>query len=385
MNSYKHLSEELMSSIVKILNEFLDNEIYVIKNKRRSQVRSSLITLNYLLESSSTDFDKSSQTSLPLDYTIEYIIGTDADTILDVYCTHQLLKKLSTTDPNTVGIVGFVDIAFVSKNNMNSENQIEINSKWNPLVMYQYAEYLYAQCLKRNMQSSITNKVSCLSGCVQLIKVVYETCGDEILNEFNRLPKRHENIFNHIRSYASEDRNHACLMFKLYPYVETVQAINAIAYTHVPLTFKALFRQRKRWCVGASCNDMLLIWNKSHNLWERINSLSNVMMFALTPFIFVATVEFIIDLILQPTYLQLILSSIMIIPFLYILAIPILIYNLAFMNIIYYYLCVLMYYTVGRLLSISIYFYQSLLWVVGVLLNSDRDFVNNSNKSNFIV
>ena len=81
-----------------------------------------------------------------------------------------------------MGVVGFVDVV----------------KFWNPLVIYQYCEYLYAQCLRRYVQSKITFKVNCLSGCVQLIKVCNETCGNDILNIFNRLPKSNENIFNHI-------------------------------------------------------------------------------------------------------------------------------------------------------------------------------------------
>jgi chitin synthase len=178
---------------------------------------------------------------------ISYIIGTDADTILDTNCTSELIssiiknKNYNTTDYNTtdynttktntesiiVGVVGFVDVV----------------KSWNPLVLYQYCEYLYAQCLRRRVQSIITKKVNCLSGCVQLIRVCKETCGNEILDAFNRLPKENEHIFNHIRSYASEDRNHICLMFSMFPYVETIQNIKAIAYTNVPDTLIKFIRQ----------------------------------------------------------------------------------------------------------------------------------------------
>ena len=220
---------------------------------------------------------------------INYIIGTDADTILDTNCSKELIKAIENADKNTIGVVGFVDII----------------KTWNPLVVYQYCEYLYAQCLKRYVQSTITNKVSCLSGCVQLIKVCKETCSNAILDEFNRLPHENENIFNHIRSYASEDRNHICIMFSMFPYVKTIQNMKAISYTNVPNTFIKFLRQRKRWCAGANCNDLLLIANEKHNKWERFQSLVNIITFVLTLFIFVATIEFIISIINTPTYLML--------------------------------------------------------------------------------
>jgi len=309
---------------------------------------------------------------------IDYIIGTDADTILDPYCAYELIYTIQNASSNTVGVVGFVDVV----------------KSWNPLVIYQYCEYVYAQCLKRYAQSNITHKVSCLSGCDQLIKVCKETCGNAILDNFNRLPEKNESILNHIRSYASEDRNHICLMFAMYPYVETVQTIKAISYTHVPDTIMKFTRQRKRWCAGASSNDLLIVVNPNHNKWERLQSFVNVLIFVSNIFVFVATIQFIMSIILYPTYLILQLATIMLIPALYSLLIPIIIYNdgissdssnsrdnirfrimnkntnnhtqnntqnhiikSKLYNIMYYYAGFLIYYIFGSLLNLSIYFY----------------------------
>lgn len=252
---------------------------------------------------------------------IEFIIGTDADTILDHNCAYELLNSFKIANTNTnknsktyntvVGIVGLVDVV----------------KNWNPLVIYQYCEYLYAQYLRRYFQSTITHKVNCLSGCVQLIKVCHETCGNDILNVFNRLPTSNENIINHIRSYASEDRNHICIMFQMYPYVTTIQNTKAIAYTNVPNTLMTFLRQRKRWTAGSVCNDMLLLTNNKHNLWERIQSFTNILVFSLTLFIFVVTIDFIISIIQNPTFLMLILASVMILPILYAFTIPFVFHN----------------------------------------------------------
>lgn len=318
---------------------------------------------------------------------VNFIIGTDADTILSSNCTNELLKSYydfeyarmcskshSRKKDKLVGIVGMVDI---------------IKNWYNPLVIYQYCEYVYAQCLKRKMQSKITNKVNCLSGCVQLIKVCKETSGNEILDVFNRAPHPNENIINHIRSYASEDRNHICLMFSLYPYVKTIQAINAIAYTEVPNDLKTLLRQRKRWCVGAIANDFLLIWNNQHNWWERINACANVITFSFNIFIFISTITFIITIITEPTFLMLLLAIIIIIPFCYSISTPLLIYNdgiktiTKMENIIYYYIGVLNYYSWGFVLSLLIYFYtfyylDDLNWNLKKITSNDNDNDNYS-------
>ena len=285
---------------------------------------------------------------------IHFIIGTDADTILSPQCSYELINTYDNSSGKMgllVGVVGIVDI---------------VKNWYNPLVMYQYCEYLYAQFLKRKTQSVITNKVNCLSGCVQLLKVCNETCGNQILNLFNKLPSQtddNDNIIHHIRSYASEDRNHICLMFQLYPYVKTIQATNAIAYTQVPNTLTHFLRQRKRWCAGAMVNDLLLIVNKCHNKWERFMAIVNVVIFSINIFVFVATIEFIMAVIYGPTLLMLLLSIIMILPLLYSLSIPLLIYNDGITriektyNILYYYLGVLNYYTMGFIYSLLVYCY----------------------------
>ena len=278
---------------------------------------------------------------------VTYIIGTDADTILDNDCSRALIEKITNEDSNTVAVVGIVDIV----------------KSWNPLVIYQYFEYLYSQCLKRYAQSNITHKVSCLSGCVQLIKVCKETCGNKILNKFNYLPKETENILHHIRSYASEDRNHVCLMFSMYSYVKTVQSLEAISYTNVPNTFMKFIRQRKRWSAGASVNDILLVVNGKHNKWERIQAFVNVLMFCLAIFVYIATIIFLIAIINSPTYLMLYLSIIMLLPILYSLYIPIGIYNDGmnnknyYFNMIYYWIGFILFYTLGPFISLIVNIY----------------------------
>lgn len=277
---------------------------------------------------------------------VSYIIGTDADTVLDKYCSYELIKTVKNNN-QILGVVGMVDVV----------------KKWNPLVIFQYCEYLYAQCLKRRVQSEITNKVNCLSGCVQLIQVCEETCGNKILKSFNRLPAKDESIFNQIRSYASEDRNHICLMFELFPYVKTAQCLSAISYTNVPTTIMSFLRQRKRWTAGAACNDLLLVTNRRHNKWERLQSAINVMIFGLTIFVVVASVDFLISVIKQPTYLMLGLSTLIFIPALYSISIPLLVYNDGhncgerWFNIVYYYLGFILYYTFGIVLNMFSYFY----------------------------
>ena len=276
--------------------------------------------------------------------TIEYIIGIDADTIFDYRCTYELIKEIELHNDDTIkGCVGFVDIS----KSMNP---------YSFFVLYQYAEYLFAQCLRRQAQSEITRKVNCLSGCNQILKICEETCGELILKKFNYLPDEDENIFNHIRSYASEDRNHVALVLSNYPYVKTIQSLDAISWTTVPRSISVFMSQRRRWSLGATTNDMLLIYLPGINIFERIASVINVFTYMLNPFIFVATVLFLKTLFVKPTYLVLYLSIIMMIPILYALLIPIFIKPMIFRDAIYYYISFLFYFTTGSIINLLIYF-----------------------------
>jgi chitin synthase len=258
---------------------------------------------------------------------LDYIIGIDADTIFDYNCSYELIQSIE-KDKNIYGCVGYVDILMPNINKL---------SKYSPFILYQYGEYMFSQCLRRYTQSTITKKVNCLSGCNQILRVSNETCGNEILNVLNYLPSTTENIFNHIRSYASEDRNHVCHMLSMYPYVKSTQTLKAIAYTSVPTSVDVFMSQRRRWNLGAMTNDMLLLYLPDINIFERISAFINVMTFSLTPFIFIATIAFIKAVIEHHTMLMLYLSTIIFIPLIYAFLIPIFIRPLSFRDSLYYY------------------------------------------------
>jgi chitin synthase len=296
------------------------------------------------------DIDLTSRLALDLEtiYTdkIDYIIGVDADTMFDYNCTYELIQEIE-LDNKIHGCVGYVDIY----KGMNF---------YSPFVLYQYAEYTYAQCLRRQAQSNITNKVSCLSGCNQILRISEETCGEKILNAFNYCPNEDDNILTHIRSYASEDRNHVCNMLSMYPYVKTTQTLKALSYTIVPTSISVYLSQRRRWNLGANSNDLLLVYLPGINIFERILAAVNVITFTLTPFVFVATIYFIISIITHPTLLMLYLSIILFIPLFYSFLIPICIRYLSFKDSMYYYFSYMIFFSFSGIVSLACYTYSIL-------------------------
>ena len=289
---------------------------------------------------------------------IDYMIGIDADTVFDYNCSYELIQAME-KDSSVQGSVGYVDILPIKK--------ASEGSNYSPFILYQYGEYMFSQCLRRHAQSLITKKVNCLSGCNQILRVSKETCGQAILSVLNYLPAPEENIFNHIRSYASEDRNHICHMLSMYPHVKATQALKAVAYTSVPTTLEVFLSQRRRWTLGAITNDMLLVHMPDINPFERIAAFVNVMIYGLTPFIFVATLLFIKAIITAPSMLMLYLSIILFIPFLYAFLIPVFIRPLTFRDAIYYYMAYLFFLMVGSFIKLmtfgySNYYMDSMTW-----------------------
>ncbi len=346
------------------------NYILLIKNQNAGK-RDSLVLIRKLC------YEYNRLTNMPNTYLlkrlasiykneiIDYIIGIDADTIFDYNCSYELIKSMDIND-NIHGCVGFVDI------------NMKMNNILNPFILYQYGEYMFAQCLKRQAQSNITHKVNCLSGCCQILRVSKETCGDEILKKFNYAPTKKDNIITHIRSYASEDRNHVCLMLSMYPYVKTIQNLNAISYTHVPTSVNIFLSQRRRWSLGANSNDLLLLTLPNINFFERIMAFVNISIFTVSPFITIATAIFIKSLIINPTMLMLYLSIIMIIPFAYGLFIPIFVKSMNFRNAIYFYISYIFFILVGSIINVLIYTY-SLLGMDTIKWGKTREIKQNNN------
>ena len=234
---------------------------------------------------------------------VDHLIGMDADTVFDTDCIYELLKESKYA--NTVGVCGYVAVDFSG-------------GHWNIWSLYQNAEYTIAQGLRRLHQSIATKKVSCLPGCCQLLRICETTCGDKVLVElFGYHPKPLDGMLKQIRATASEDRNHVCLMLTTFPKAQTRQALRARAFTDVPHSWSVFLSQRRRWTLGATSNDLLLVTARHCQWWERLLAASNVLCWCLNIFIVAAIGCMIVAFISQPWWIILAFAGVMIIPFSY--------------------------------------------------------------------
>ncbi|KAL1847191.1 hypothetical protein Plec18170_008755 [Paecilomyces lecythidis] len=210
---------------------------------------------------------------------VDHLVGMDADTVFEDNCISELLKE--SRYPHTVGVCGYVAVDWK-------------DGHWDPWRLYQSAEYTIAQGLRRLHQSIATHKVSCLPGCCQLLKICEETCGPEVLVEkFGYCPTLTDGMLTQIRATASEDRNHVCHMLSMRPKVQTRQALKANAYTDVPHSWSVFLSQRRRWSLGATSNDLLLVFAPGVQWFERIIAIVNCLTWFLNFFIFASVVSFI--------------------------------------------------------------------------------------------
>ncbi|KAF4454711.1 hypothetical protein F53441_2789 [Fusarium austroafricanum] len=234
---------------------------------------------------------------------VDHLIGMDADTVFDETCISELLKE--SKYPNTVGVCGYVAVDFKDGN-------------WNLWSIYQNAEYTIAQGLRRLHQSIATKKVSCLSGCCQLLKICDMTCGDRVLIElFGYYPRPLDGMVTRIRATASEDRNHICQLLTTFPEAQTRQALRARAYTDVPHSWSVFLSQRRRWTLGATSNDLLLTTARHCQWWERILAFSNVLTWCLNVFVIASIGCMIVAFMHQPWWIIMAFAGIMIIPLIY--------------------------------------------------------------------
>jgi chitin synthase len=106
-------------------------------------------------------------------------------------------------------------------------------------------------------------------------------------------------------------------MLTTHPEAQTRQALRAHAYTDVPKTWSVFLSQRRRWTLGATSNDLLLMLSRHCQWFERILALCNVMVWCLCAFIVAAIGCMIVAFISQPWWIILAFASVMIIPLIY--------------------------------------------------------------------
>lgn len=170
----------------------------------------------------------------------DYIVGVDTGSYFSENAIYNLLKKIH-NDKDILGVSGFIKV------HLNSQNYLNF---W---TFYQYFEYIFQQGLTRLGQSFL-GAVTCLPGCLQIIRVSDETMGKP-LESFRKLPKNNSHL-EKVRAYLGEDRRFTCLMLYNNPHKKIVLSTDALVYTDVPYKFSVLLSQRRRWFLSSQANNI---------------------------------------------------------------------------------------------------------------------------------
>lgn len=275
------------------------------------------------------------------------IIATDADTVINNTCFYYLIKELYNYKENVVGIAGIVKIS----------QDISICNFW---YLYQFTNYLHGQLINRLHQSLITSRVSCLPGCLQILKINKVSCGNQIMDRFIKSKKNTKNLFRYLKFNLGEDVRHTMLMHKYYPdYSHTKQSLYAEAYTQIPIDLTTFLCQRRRWMIGGFMNELEMVKN-NYNLYETCILILFTITFLLIPFITFTYFIIFKELFIENNKIWLnviILLVIFIIPKFYLLFTPFII-NVSCKETITLYIGLLIYNFIEIFLNLIVYFYS---------------------------
>lgn len=204
-------------------------------------------------EELSKDFQNVFNTSSQFDY----IFTTDADTRLEENVVNSLMKSMK--ERNAIAGCGIVNV----------EKELGDNFYWSNLQNFQY---LYGQYLRRTNED-LLSQVSCLPGCISMIKV--STQSDGSLEMYAKLPEQ-DNLLECSVQYIGTDRRlTSSLIFNQTDPI--IMNSNAHAYTSPPQTFSSFMNQRKRWCNNMYFNNVYNIVGKNVNVLLRFFNILEVL------------------------------------------------------------------------------------------------------------
>lgn len=283
-------------------------------------------------------------------YNFDAIISTDADTTINKKCIYYLVNELYNYHDNVVGIAGVVKVA----------PEISIWNFWN---IYQFCNYLNGQLINRLHQSLITSRVSCLPGCLQILKINEVSCGLEIMKEFNYNPKDTNNILKYLRYNLGEDVAHTMIMHKLFHNRSlTKQSLLAEAYTQIPLDLKTFLCQRRRWMIGGFINEVQML-NINYNIYESCIMFIFTITFLTIPFISYTYSLIIYELVTAGQTSSMIMNTIIslgiifLVPKIYLGCAPLMV-NMTNKEKINYYIGLIFYNIIEYILNLFVYIYS---------------------------
>lgn len=190
----------------------------------------------------------------------DYVVGVDADTILHPSCIHHLVDEARQS--GAAGVCGNLEVNF----------QGRVPTFWSLLTN---AQFFAGQLINRRFQSLVTGRITCLTGCCQLLRVGGLNCGDQevLAGPFGYYPGPSDNLWRQLIGKVGEDRHHTCIVHTTQPGARMTMAVQAVAYTNVPQSLGAFLNQRRRWTLSRLSNELLLVAGRDTHPFERVHAI----------------------------------------------------------------------------------------------------------------
>lgn len=198
----------------------------------------------------------------------DYVVGVDADTVLHPSCVYHLVDEARRS--GAVGVCGNLHVNFHGR---------RIPSFWSLLTN---AQFFTGQLVNRRFQSLATGRITCLTGCCQLLRVGALNCGDrEVLaGPFGQYPGPSDGLWRQLIGKVGEDRHHTCVVITTRAEARTTLAVHAVAYTNVPQSLGTFLNQRRRWTLSRLSNELLLITGRHTHPFERLHTIARLVHWA---------------------------------------------------------------------------------------------------------
>ena len=177
---------------------------------------------------------------------VRYMVGTDMGSFFAEEAFSDLVGAME-DDPDALGASGFIRVA--------GRPCVHF---W---VEYQYFEYVLQQGLTRYAQG-LLGKVTCLPGCLQIIRCEDPSKLAEPMRRFRQCPAPLNHaatsakaVVENIRAHLGEDRRFTGLVLYANPLGRMIVVPGATVYTDVPDTFAVFLSQRRRWFLSSQANN----------------------------------------------------------------------------------------------------------------------------------
>ena len=189
----------------------------------------------------------------------DMIFCTDADSIVYKGAIARLANALS-RDEKAIAVCGVL-LA-----------ELEEGHEWSIWTLYQLFQYSFGQYVRRRAES-FWGRVTCLPGCINMIKVRKEMA--EAIRLF-AAPVETWPILMHQVQYLGTDRRLTYLMLQQSKDLHTLMVPDAYCETAVPQSLRHYLSQRRRWGSNAYFNDFFYLFGKKNRLITRVCALNDV-------------------------------------------------------------------------------------------------------------